>query len=116
VKLCLDCSALVAVGSLFFNDWTSLDPTKRMKFWDKRFKNLVSYPQVGEIFRGSCSPDKPHSAHPQAHSSGAGLVFGGVSAYKGHSSRDGLCMCLNAMHSSIANWHEGKMAPSVFRI
>jgi D-lactate dehydrogenase len=33
-------------GSLFFTDWSSMDPARRMKFWDRRFKTLISYPQV----------------------------------------------------------------------
>ncbi|KAI8475368.1 MAG: D-isomer-specific 2-hydroxyacid dehydrogenase NAD-binding protein [Monoraphidium minutum] len=33
-------------GSLFFQDWTSMQARDRMKFWDRRFKELVAYPQV----------------------------------------------------------------------
>lgn len=33
-------------GALFFTDWTSMDTSKRMKFWDRKFKTLISYPQV----------------------------------------------------------------------
>jgi D-lactate dehydrogenase len=33
-------------GALFFTDWSSMDPSRRMKFWDRRFKTLISYPQV----------------------------------------------------------------------
>jgi hypothetical protein len=34
-------------GSLFFKDWTSVDDDVRMANWDRRFKLLLSYPQVG---------------------------------------------------------------------
>lgn len=33
-------------GSLFFTDWTSMDPSIRMKFWDKKFKTMLAYPQT----------------------------------------------------------------------
>ena len=33
-------------GALFFTDWTAMDPADRMKNWDRRFKTLISYPQV----------------------------------------------------------------------
>lgn len=33
-------------GSLFFEDWTLLDAKDRMRFWDRRFKELVAFPQA----------------------------------------------------------------------
>jgi len=33
-------------GALFFTDWSSMDAARRMKSWDRRFKTLISYPQV----------------------------------------------------------------------
>eukprot|EP00879_Flechtneria_rotunda_P029563 GHRR01031985.1.p1 GENE.GHRR01031985.1~~GHRR01031985.1.p1 ORF type:complete len:119 (+),score=16.26 GHRR01031985.1:209-565(+) len=39
-------SGSAATGSLFFTDWAELDIKTRMKFWDRRFKVLISYPQV----------------------------------------------------------------------
>jgi D-lactate dehydrogenase len=33
-------------GALFFTDWSSMDASKRMRFWDRKFKTLLSYPQV----------------------------------------------------------------------
>jgi hypothetical protein len=46
-------------GDLFFTDWSDMDMNVRMKYWDRKFKTLLSYPQVslaqgagGEIFGG----------------------------------------------------------------
>eukprot|EP00877_Chromochloris_zofingiensis_P001825 jgi/Chrzof1/11643/Cz06g03130.t1 len=33
-------------ASLFFTDWTVVSRKERMQHWDRRFKNLLSYPQV----------------------------------------------------------------------
>lgn len=33
-------------GELFFVDWTMFETAERMKHWDRRFKLLVSYPEV----------------------------------------------------------------------
>jgi hypothetical protein len=34
-------------GDLFFTDWSDMDINVRMKNWDRKFKTLTSYPQVG---------------------------------------------------------------------
>lgn len=34
-------------GDLFFTDWSDMDMNIRMKYWDRKFKTLLSYPQVG---------------------------------------------------------------------
>lgn len=31
---------------LFFTDWSDMDIDVRMKYWDRKFKTLTSYPQV----------------------------------------------------------------------
>lgn len=33
-------------GDLFFTDWSDMDMNIRMKYWDRKFKTLLSYPQV----------------------------------------------------------------------
>ena len=34
-------------GDLFFTDWSDMDINVRMKYWDRKFKTLLSFPQVG---------------------------------------------------------------------
>ena len=50
-------------GKLFFKDWSSVNEDQRMANWDKKFKLLLSYPQVINI-RATPGPCYlPHIAH-----------------------------------------------------
>lgn len=53
----------MAVGDLFFTDWSDMPTDVRMKNWDRRFKLLTSYPQVNTMLHQAFVTDSSHAEY-----------------------------------------------------
>jgi hypothetical protein len=59
-------------GDLFFTDWSDMDMNVRMKYWDRKFKTLLSYPQVSLAQGGEGTCDGKKVLGPRG---GGGLMY-----------------------------------------